>query len=116
MSEPIKVKSIVVTERQEIEETWTYESLLELFDDNDGSVVAPLIRRCQEYESQLETADSRTTALQADNERLRAYCVEQERYAMEQAKQHSFFEDVGRAQAFRDVLRKMNEPITKGDR
>lgn len=48
-------KPIIITHRQavhyeEVIEEWSYDKILELFPDGDGSLVNPLVRRCQEYE------------------------------------------------------------------
>ena len=33
---------------------WTYEEILEIFDDGDGTLVNPLVRRCQALEAALQ--------------------------------------------------------------
>lgn len=53
MSEPIKTLELVrSTER--VERAWTYADMLKTFPDGDGSLVNPLVRRCQDYETEID--------------------------------------------------------------
>jgi hypothetical protein len=54
MSNPIVVKELVPCESYEYQDkSWTYEDLLDLFDDED-EIVHQLVLRCQEYERYFE--------------------------------------------------------------
>jgi len=52
-SEPIIVREHEVTITRSTTKEWTYEELLELFDDN-ANLVRPLVLRCQEHEAEIE--------------------------------------------------------------
>lgn len=62
MSEPIVTHESESLGYRTVEKQWTYEDLLELFDDSSNNVVAPLVRRCQAYEAEI-------AGLKADLER-----------------------------------------------
>ena len=54
MSKPITVLERKPVETELVEREYTYEELLELFPDGGESIVNPLVRRCQEYEAEIE--------------------------------------------------------------
>lgn len=54
MSEPIVTHESESLGYRTVEKQWTYEALLELFDHTNGNIVAPLVRRCQAYEAEIE--------------------------------------------------------------
>ena len=54
MSEPIRTKESRTVRTEFVEQEWTYEELIELFPDEGDSVVNPLVRRCQQYEAEIE--------------------------------------------------------------
>lgn len=62
MSEPIVTHETESLGYRTVEKQWTYEDLLELFEDSSSNVVAPLVRRCQAYEAEI-------AGLKADLER-----------------------------------------------
>ena len=70
MSKPITVLERKPVETELVEREYTYEELLEMFPDGGESIVNPLVRRCQEYEAEIEQ-------LQNENRRMRA-----EKYAV----------------------------------
>jgi chromosome segregation ATPase len=49
----------------------TYEELLETFRDGDGSVVNPLVRRCQSHEAEIARLTAALAAANEECERLR---------------------------------------------
>ena len=67
MSKPITVLERKPVETELVEREYTYEELLELFPDGGESIVNPLVRRCQEYEAEIErnraTLKTQTTLL-----------------------------------------------------
>ena len=67
MSTPITVLERKPVETELVEREYTYEELLEMFPDGGESIVNPLVRRCQEYEAEIEQ-------LQNENQRR---CVEE---------------------------------------
>lgn len=54
MSEPIITHESESLGYRTVEKQWTYEDLLELFNHSDGNVVAPLVKRCQAREAEIE--------------------------------------------------------------
>ena len=54
VSQPITVLKRKPVETELVEREYTYEELLELFPDGGESIVNPLVRRCQEYEEEIE--------------------------------------------------------------
>ena len=54
MSEPIVTREREWTEYKDVEERWTYDQILEVFPDGDGSLVNSLVRRCQALEAEIE--------------------------------------------------------------
>jgi len=54
MSEPIIIINREAIQYEEVTEEWSYDKILELFPDGDGSLVNPLVRRCQKYEAKIE--------------------------------------------------------------
>ncbi len=55
MSKPIIVKAWKRTgERALVEEEWTYERILELWDNDTQELTPQLVLRCQEYEKRLK--------------------------------------------------------------
>jgi hypothetical protein len=75
VSEPIIVSEVTYTNRVETPHEYTYDEILELFPDGDGSLVNPLLRRCQKYEQALADAEARVRELNEQlaeaNERIR---------------------------------------------
>ena len=67
MSKPITVLERKPVETELVEREYTHEELLELFPDGGESIVNPLVRRCQEYEAEIErnraTLKTQTTLL-----------------------------------------------------
>ncbi len=51
---PIVTHEPIPARTQYRDKEWTYEEILELFPDGDGSLVNPLLRRCQALEKELE--------------------------------------------------------------
>lgn len=49
---PIIIKQRQAKEYEYVEEEWTYDKILDLFDD-DGNLVRPLVLRCIEYEEKI---------------------------------------------------------------
>lgn len=75
MAEPICVQETRSLGYETVTKEWTYDDLLELFCDDDGDLVAPLVRRCQAYEqeiadlkAQLESRQA-ATSWEADHQR-----------------------------------------------
>lgn len=56
MNEPIRTPEhrTIWEERPLPDKEWTYEEILNLFPDGDGSLVNPLVRRCQQHEQEIE--------------------------------------------------------------
>jgi hypothetical protein len=54
MSKPIIIINREAIQYEEVTEEWDYDKILELFPDGDGSLVNPLVRRCQQYEAKIE--------------------------------------------------------------
>ncbi len=54
VSKPITALERKPVETELVEREYTYEELLELFPDGGESIVNPLVRRCQEYEAEIE--------------------------------------------------------------
>lgn len=79
MSKPITIHERRAVEWREQEVSYTYEELLELFGDDDCSVVRPLVLRCMALEQERATFyedyrrkfDVETKALHVEIERLR---------------------------------------------
>lgn len=59
MSTPITVLERKPVETELVEREYTYEELLEMFPDGGESIVNPLVRRCQEYEAEIERLKAR---------------------------------------------------------
>lgn len=54
VGEPIVTREAVSLGYKHEERAWTYDEILDLFPDGDGSLVNPLVRRCQQYEAEIE--------------------------------------------------------------
>jgi hypothetical protein len=76
VSEPILLTEHKPVRYESVTEEWTYDRILELFEDGDGSLVNPLVRRCQRYEQEIADLkaklDSRlaATGWEADHQRM----------------------------------------------
>jgi hypothetical protein len=53
-NKPIIITSQEAVRYEEVIKEWSYEEILDLFPDGDGSLVNPLVRRCQEYEVEID--------------------------------------------------------------
>ncbi len=69
-SRPISVTETEAREFRTVDREYTYEELLELFDD--GTLVKPLVLRCQDYEQQLAAKDAEIERLREVVRELRA--------------------------------------------
>ena len=65
MSNPIMVRDHKLVCEPAPDKPWTYEEMLDLFPDGDGSLVNPLVRRCQEYEREIERLREEVVRLKA---------------------------------------------------
>lgn len=54
MGSPVVIKETVTSATVTKDIQYTYEELLDIFPDGDGSIVNPLVRRCQQYEVEIE--------------------------------------------------------------
>ena len=54
MPEPIRTRETTTRTEPAPDREWTYDEILKLFPDDDGSLVNPLVRRCQQYEAEIE--------------------------------------------------------------
>ena len=66
MSKPITVLERKPVETELVEREYTYEELLELFPDGGESIVNPLVRRCQEYEEEIERLQNESRRLRTE--------------------------------------------------
>lgn len=54
MGEPIVIVNREPVEYKDVENSWTYERILELFPDGNTDLVNPLVRRCQAHEAEID--------------------------------------------------------------
>lgn len=54
MNQPIITRESHPIGYRETTREWTYDDILDIFPDDDGSLVNPLVRRCQKYEEEIE--------------------------------------------------------------
>ena len=65
MAEPIRVNETRAMRYETVVKEWTYDDLLDLFSDDDGNLVAPLVRRCQQYEQEIADLKAKLESRQA---------------------------------------------------
>ena len=73
MSKPITVLERKPVETELVEREYTYEELIELFPDGGESIVNPLVRRCQEYEEEIERLKKDRSRSENELDRLREW-------------------------------------------
>lgn len=62
MAEPIRVNETRAVRYETVAKEWTYDDLLDLFPDDEGNLIAPLVRRCQQYEQEIADLKSQLTS------------------------------------------------------
>ena len=63
MSQPISVQETEFIKTEKVTRQYTYDELLDLFGDDDGSVVVALVLRCQKFEAEVERLQTEIRAL-----------------------------------------------------
>ena len=63
MSQPISVQETEFVKTEQVTRQYSYEELLDLFGNDDGSVVVALVERCQKFEAEINLLRDRLDAI-----------------------------------------------------